>query len=533
MLITWSRHGRADASQASPKKLVRYFNAPAWRKTIAERSIIAPRDPAPEVLIGDAHRFSIAAHALPFRRQYASAVLSFAHGDIDVSAFNAGDPAARQAAGTALHLVLETLLAGLPLIHRPAVHATTHTHTGRLEINLAIGCGIRDAKGTLRSFNPAPPTKGHRNALDACRDTLNARFDWTDPLDPLRQRLVARPHWEAKASREAQRARITPSVTPREELLQDLTAVMVEHDPKSRQDVLHAIAAAAPHTGYIVIRATRTSITLASPEVPDRDITFHGRLFAENFSGFPDDAGLAQARRDRTCAMNHAPERLREAISRHATYNADRYGHAPDPAATDRLDRLLDADRDLPCLIPAFHPAWLTSHHTRPVSPAKRSPHVTQPHPARTPSARTAPVDRATYRGTPADPRPGPVDAADAAGRIADLRHAADRLARSAPVGSRAELTARLARTLRHNTITNRLRWCATPAGEGIDIQTEPATLAVWVPGAGLWSNVATQGQTIYAILCDAFPAHTVGSLHLTRGPFVPGMTAASYGPSP
>ena len=533
MLITWSRHGRADVAQASPKKLVGYFNAPAWRKTIGERSILAPRDPAPEVLIGDARRFSIAAHALPFRRQYASAVLSFAHGDIDVTAFNAGAPAARQAAGIALHLVLETVLAGLPLIRRPPLHATTHTHTGRLEINLAIGCGILDARGELRSFNPMPPLKGHRNGLDACRDTLNAMFEWADPQDPLRQRLIARPDWQTKAMREAQRARIAPPVSPREDLLQDLTAVMVEHDPKSRHDVLHAIAAAAPHTGYIVIRTTRTSITLASPEAPDHDITFHGRLFAKNFSGFPDEAGIAQARRDRACAMKHAPERLREAISRHAAYNADRYGHATDPGAADRLDRLLQADRDLPCLIPACHPAWLTPPSIRPVSPAKRSPHVTQPHPTRTPSAGTAPVDRETHRGTPADPRPRPVDAADAAGRIADLRHAADRLARSAPAGSRAELTARLAKVLRDNAIISRLRWCVTPAGEGIDIQTEPATLAVWVPGAGLWSNVATQGQTLYAILCAAFPTDTAGSLHLTQNPPDLGMTAATHGPSP
>ena len=533
MLITWSRHGRAAVSRADPDKLVHYFNAPAWPKTIAGRHVVVTRDPAPEVLMGDARRFRTIARSVPFKRQYASAVLSFAPGDIDIIAFNAGDPAARHAAGVALHLVLETLLPGLPLTHRPAVHATTHTHTGRLEINLAIACGVFDAHGILRSFNPAPPLKGHRNGLEACRDTLNARFGWADPQDPLRQRLVARPHWEAKATREAQRAHITLPPTPREDLLQDLVAVLVEQDPKSRADVLRAVALSASHTGYILIRTTPNTITLASPDVPDHAITFSGPLFAADFSGLPDEAALAQARRRREDTLAGAPARLREAISRHAGYNADRYAHPPEPDAVNRLERLLDPDWDLPRLIPACHPAHLSSSPARPAVPTERPSHVAHPHPPRTPSARTPPVPRRDHRSTPADPRPGAFDPAGAAGHIADLHRAFDRLARSTPAGSRADLTARLARGLRHSTITARLRWCVTPAGEGIDIQTDHAGLAVWVPDTGLWSNDPDQAARIITVLRAVFPDQTVGSLHLTQHQASRDMITDMQGASP
>lgn len=519
MLITWSRHGRGGATQSGPDKLVRYFAAPAWRKAIGTRHVLVPRSPAPEVLIGDARRFRTVAQSVPFKRQYASAILSFAPGDIDVAAFNAGDTASRQAAGIALHLVLESVLPGLPLTLRPAVYATTHTHTGRLEINLAISCGVFDAQGTLRSFNPAPPLKGHRNGLEACRDTLNARFGWADPQDPRRQRLIARPHWEAKATREAQRARMTLPPTSREDLIQELVGYLIEHDPQSRTEVLHAIAMASSHTGYIVSRTTAKSVTLTSPEAPDREITLNGPLFAADFTGPRGAVALAQACDRRAADLADAPARLCHAIARHAAYNATRYGHPPDPATVSRLDRLLDPDCDLPRLIPACHPAYLPPSRTRPAPRTERSLHVTQPHPARTPSPRATPDPRAGDRRTPAEPLSGSLDTADAVERLADLRRTSDRLARRPPDGSRADLTARLAQGLQYTGISARLRWCVTPAGEGIDIQIDPRAVIVWVPGAGLWSNHEDNAHRILRVLKTTFPDQTVGTLHLTHNP--------------
>ncbi|HHX91130.1 MAG TPA: hypothetical protein GX700_15460, partial [Paracoccus sp.] len=50
------------------------------------------RDPVPEVLIGQADVFRRHLGILPTEHRYTSAVLSFAPEDVNVDAFNAGDP---------------------------------------------------------------------------------------------------------------------------------------------------------------------------------------------------------------------------------------------------------------------------------------------------------------------------------------------------------------------------------------------------------------------------------------------------------
>lgn len=183
MIIGFAKHRDTDpGAQARGadryRRLTNYMDSPTVTKIIAGRARQVTRDPVPEILAGDASALRRQIAALPFQRRYRFGMLSFAAQDVDVAAFNAGDPASRFAVGQALDLLRETLWPGVPVPARPMLYVTTHTHTGRLEVNFAVP--------------------------RAARDVLNQRFGWADPEDPRRARpLTARLVTRALAGRPA------------------------------------------------------------------------------------------------------------------------------------------------------------------------------------------------------------------------------------------------------------------------------------------------------------------------------------------
>ncbi|WP_423208928.1 hypothetical protein E2976_01950 (plasmid) [Paracoccus yeei] len=141
MLLTWSPHS-GDGPHVSPKAAVDYMLDPVVRKAIGDSPLDVLRDPVPELLLGDPDIFPLSLNALPFKHRYSVATLSFHAQDISVDAFNAGDPVLRQRIGQALRLFFDVAWAGIPHESRIPPLVGTHTHTGRLEVNIMLARAV-------------------------------------------------------------------------------------------------------------------------------------------------------------------------------------------------------------------------------------------------------------------------------------------------------------------------------------------------------------------------------------------------------
>lgn len=97
MIITFSRHADNPGRGADRyRALTDYMDAPVVEKPLADgRRHSARRDPAPEILLGHGDLLRLSIRTMPFRQKYRSGVLSFAAEDVDIEAFNVGDPMLR------------------------------------------------------------------------------------------------------------------------------------------------------------------------------------------------------------------------------------------------------------------------------------------------------------------------------------------------------------------------------------------------------------------------------------------------------
>lgn len=153
------------------------------------------RRPPPELLHGDPGRLLAAFDLLKSKTRVLGLTLSFHESDIDVAAFNRGDPELRRTVASVVELVLAFSRAGIPKSHSLPCIFGTHCHLGRLELNFILPRGAMNSAGQARNYNPRPPTALGRAGWDALRDFLNFSFGWADPLDPRRSQIVAGPQW--------------------------------------------------------------------------------------------------------------------------------------------------------------------------------------------------------------------------------------------------------------------------------------------------------------------------------------------------
>ncbi|OSQ57809.1 hypothetical protein MCRY_16470 [Marivita cryptomonadis] len=367
MLIGFSHHhdneGGAETTPRADqyRPLTDYFDAPCVTKAINGARVRVDRDPVPEILHGRADVLRRQIAALPYQRKYRVAVLSFEETDIDVTGFNQGDPRLRGQVDQSLRLFFEAVWPGIPTEARPMPYVTTHTHTGRVEVNIAHPRAVYPA-GRAYSHNPDPPIKRGQLPVywGAFRDLVNDLFGWADPLDPARQRDVVMPHWKVKLAAEGARAGLAPGRDLRDEAVTLIRDAAQAGELFSREGVIAMLEAWLAPEGQRILSTTDHSITFGRLGAPARDrIRLKGPLFSAGFQGAVeviDPAVMIRAKGARMAELSTARERFQAAWEKRAAWNASRYGRGTWPEPLWGVDSWLGHDRaTAQALVPRRH----------------------------------------------------------------------------------------------------------------------------------------------------------------------------------
>lgn len=184
MITCWTAL-KGDHTEAA--KILRYPDAIELLKWTGTERRSLVRDPVPERLMGDPNLIQDLIGRLPFKRRFQLVTLSFAQTDIPVAAFNAGEGAHRTTVGNILALFTETAFAGIAPELRPPLFVNTHTHTGRLEVNIVIPQmpGQRALFATLRDPSPGMAS-ARRGVLPPSRSGSCASCWWSTAARPNR-----------------------------------------------------------------------------------------------------------------------------------------------------------------------------------------------------------------------------------------------------------------------------------------------------------------------------------------------------------
>lgn len=366
MLVGFSHHhdnpGSTGQARADDyRALTMYMDSPWVMKVIGGARVRVDRTPVPEILYGRAEVLRRQIAALPFQRKYRFGLLSFDEGDIDVDAFCAGDRRPRLEVDLALALFVEALWPGVPVDARPMPYVTTHTHTGRLEINVAHPRAVH-VNGRAFSHNPDPPTRQGEPSeyWRSFRDLLNLTFGWADPEDPARRLIFARPDWEAKLLAEGERAGLAAVPDRREQALYAVWDAVQAGEVFSREDVLAVLDAHLAPAGWRVLSTTDKTVTIGAPGAPPKQrLRLKGRYFAADFDGrpeTPDPGAVLREKARRLAELETAPARFQTAWEKRAAYNRERYGRGDWPKPTWSVKTWLGLDRaSAPALIPRRH----------------------------------------------------------------------------------------------------------------------------------------------------------------------------------
>lgn len=257
MMICWSPHQERVAGHQPS----RYLLATSVRKSTGASRGIEVRSPAPERLLGHPAVFQRALAALSFKKKYRVATLSCALQDVDVDAFNAGHDGIRLQAAGAIQVFIEAAFAGIPDDHRPPLLVGTHTHTGRLEINIAMPRFVVSQTGMVRSFNPHPPMTGSTRFWDAVRDMINHHYGWQSPLHAPKTGQVRGPDWLEKDYANAIRleVEITADASPRLYCLKRAKEIVAQHPNITENDLADHLCACGASVEVDLVASADTS----------------------------------------------------------------------------------------------------------------------------------------------------------------------------------------------------------------------------------------------------------------------------------
>jgi len=318
MILLWSKHQTGPAAQ-----VIRYLLETEVTKTAQQQASVTRRSPAPELLLGDPILVGMMIDSLPFQCRYRCATLSWAEDELDVARFNEGAPDLRRAIDGTVRLFLELACAGIPERARPPVLVGTHTHLGRLEVNILMPRAVGLPGAPLRSWNPHPPTIGSRADWDAYVDVVNSHYGWFDPRDPKRRRATTPPSWMAKEAAEIMRRsakgeklRLGPS-DPRFRAWA-LLRQAVQQNASNREAIRQALHHGLAPYQWGVTSESSTSLTCGSLHGPGPRVTFKGAALGD---GAEDAIDPYEAQIARWREIARAPQRLRDGFKRRAENN--------------------------------------------------------------------------------------------------------------------------------------------------------------------------------------------------------------------
>ncbi|MEE3624999.1 hypothetical protein UCD39_13510 [Nitrospirillum sp. BR 11752] len=319
MMVMWSGHSGAD--DKTGRGAIKYLlDESVYKEGPDGKKSLVLRDPKPEILRGDPKLMAALISSIPFERKYSSAVLSFAASDINVAEFNAGDKELRHKINDLIDGFEDVAFAGIPRENRPMTLWSTHTHLGRLELNVVIPRAILHG-GRLKSVNPCPPGAEARNTYDALRDYWNWREGWADPTDPARARPVAPAGHLAKAGRADQR--------------EELAAGVMAEIQAGRISDRAGVSAWLAGQGWTLRREGADYLSVVGPAAP-HGLRLKGPLFSSTFQKVSDlPAGLipaaaAEATPARRTDPAEAAARLAALVQRRGDYHRSRFSWGGD-----------------------------------------------------------------------------------------------------------------------------------------------------------------------------------------------------------
>lgn len=323
MMIGWYETSHSDRYASG---MVNYFLAPEIMKTVGGKKQIILRSPKPELLAGDVAQLTEFLKHQTCQRRFSALTMSFATGDVDVAAFNAGRRGAREAVNKAVSFVLEVAYLHVPEASRPPVLIGTHTHAGRLEVNLILPRIVLGGHGKYLSWNPHPTTPRSREVWDATRMYLNAQFGWADPMDPARAQLVKYPDWARKQNAEDARAGVETPLKLYQVASECAADAYRAGRVQRRDDLLALLLPIFRDCDFQLTASTKNSITLeytGQGTLSCPMLIFRGKLFEDGaYAEIANDLAAWKTKFDpEAIAIN-----LRALAASNATISAKKYG---------------------------------------------------------------------------------------------------------------------------------------------------------------------------------------------------------------
>lgn len=330
MIVGWSPLTGVD-EDSSPAKAVGYMMNSVVLKKVGSSYVQLRRNPKPELLVGRPSLMLPVLEAVPYRHRYTAATLSFTDTDVCVDDFNGGDPGLRTRVAQTVGLFLNVAYAGLPVAAPLHPLVGTHTHTGRLEVNILMPRAVWTSAVGLKAYNAHPPGRVSRALWDSFQDTVNGRFGWADPLDRMRRKMTKSPNWLIKNQREADRHGRRYGIATFDEIACLAESVQQEEGFCDRADLLDAMQPELARRGIEVVRLTDDTVIFGEINGNER-WTMGGLLFSDAFRGDNPLVNLPPNEFDgyRAMQLRNAPAKLAEAMRRRADFNTSRYGY---PAA--------------------------------------------------------------------------------------------------------------------------------------------------------------------------------------------------------
>lgn len=373
MIVAWSAH--TGAEDRAGRAVVNYMmNDRVAKNDETGRRLRIVRDPPPEILRGNPQLVRRAIERMRTQLVYSSCVLSFAKTDVDVAKFNDRDPALREIVERLIGEFEEACFAGIPQECRPPTFWTTHTHTGRLELNflcpraIIAQKGIKERKGgkkqkdpteredtkepedaeeregtqewkgvvrpligQIAAYNPKPPNA--QALFDAFRTAWNAEQGWADPDDPARARAIKVPDHVLKTARTAEReGRGTPDKDVRVVVHDEIACAVRNGQISSRGEMIAWLEARGyrlNRTGSDYISIVSAGEMKAGMPTLTRPIRLKGPLFSAAFD--TQEAGqriIGTLPTDQVPRVDRAEARhaFQEGLKKRAEFNRGRYG---------------------------------------------------------------------------------------------------------------------------------------------------------------------------------------------------------------